>query len=105
LSVEYFLRETIRSVLPENPNVTLAEIIAAVKIGDEVVPCLPSAPSGSPHRVSLREFLSEVRRAVPSDEAIPSYVGILPSTSLPISEWAVWLLRERLAEILTAPES
>lgn len=105
LSVEYFLRETIRNVLPENPKMTLAELAAATKTGDAVDSCLPAAPSGAPHRISLREFLSVARQAVPADETIPIYVGVVPSTSLPVSEWAVWLLRERLAEILTAPEA
>lgn len=103
LSVEYFLRETIRNLLPENPNMTLAELVAATKAGNAVEPCLPTAPSGSPQRLSIREFLSVVRQTMPADETIPAYVGIVPSISLPISEWAVWLLRERLAEILTAP--
>jgi len=105
LSVEYFLRETIRNLLPENPKITLAEFVAATKTGNAVDPCLPAAPSGSPHRISLREFLSVVRQAVPADGTIPAYAGVVPSTSLPVSEWAVWLLRERLAEILTAPEA
>jgi hypothetical protein len=105
LSVEYFLRETILNILPENPKVTLAELVAATKISDELVPCLPNASSGSPRRISLRQYLSVVRQAVPIDDAIPDYVGILASTSLPISEWAVWLLRERLAEILTDPDA
>jgi hypothetical protein len=104
LSVEYFLRETIRNVLPENPKLTLAELVAATKTDDAVNPCLPVAPNGPPHRISLREFLSVVRRAVPANETIPAYTGVVPSTSLPVSEWAVWLLRERLAEILTAPK-
>jgi hypothetical protein len=105
LSVEYFLRESIRNVLPEDSKLTLAELITAVKINDEIEPCLPPAPSGSPHRISLREFFSIVRQGVPPDELISCYTGIVASTSLPVSEWAVWLLRERLAEILTAPEA
>lgn len=105
LSVEYFLRETIRDLLPGNPKMTLAELVAGTKAGDAVDSCLPTAPGGSPHRVSLREFLSTARQAVPADETVPAYTGVLPSTSLPISEWAVWLLRERLAEILTAPQT
>ena len=105
LSVEYFLRETIRNVLPENPKLTLADLVAATKNDDAVDPCLPTAPSGSPHRISLREFLSVVRQAVPADETIPAYAGVVPSTSLPVSEWAVWLLRDHLAEILTVPEA
>lgn len=105
LSVEYFLREAIRDVLPENPKMTLAELAAATKTGDAVDPCLPIAPSGSPHRISLREFLSVARQTVPPVETIPAYAGVVPSASLPVSEWAVWLLRERLAEILTAPEA
>lgn len=105
LSVEYFLRETIRNVFPENPKLTLAELLATNKTNNAVDPCLPTAPSGPPHRISLRELLSVARQVVPSNKTIPAYVGILPSTSLPLSEWAVWLLRERLAEILTAPEA
>ena len=105
LSVEYFLRETIRNVVPENPNLTLAELVAAIKTNDAVGSCLPTVPSGPPHRISLRELLSAVRQEVPSDEMIPAHVGVVPSTRLPLSEWAVWLLRERLAEILTAPEA
>lgn len=105
LSVEYFLRETIRNVIPENPKLTLAELVAGAKSGNAVAPCLSMAPEGSPHRISLREFLSVIRKEVPPDETIPAYVGIGPSTSLPVSEWAVWLLRERLAEILATPKS
>lgn len=105
LSVEYFLRETIRNVLPEDPKLTLAELVGATKTCCAVGPCLPTAPSGPPHRISLREFLSVVQQAVPSDDTIPAYVGVTPSTSLPLTEWAVWLLRERLAEVLTAPEA
>lgn len=105
LSVEYFLRETIRMLLPENPTLKLTEIVAAIKTGDHVVPCLPNALGGSLQRFSLREFLSLVRQAVPAQKTIPSYVGIAPSASLPIAEWAVWLLRERLAEMLTAPDT
>jgi hypothetical protein len=104
LSVEYFLRETIRNVLSENPEMTLADLAAAIKTDGAAGPCLPAAPSGDPHRISLREFLSVVRQAVPANETIPAYAGVVPSTSLPVSEWAVWLLRERLAEILTAPK-
>ena len=104
LSVEYFLRETISNLLPKNPKLTLGAFVEAITACDEVVPCLPTAPSGSPHRVSLREFLSILRQAVLVDETIPVNVGVAPSTSLPVSEWAVWLLRERLSEILTAPD-
>jgi hypothetical protein len=105
LSVESFLRETIRNLLPDNPKMTLAELVAATQAGDGIESCLPTAPDGTPHRVSLREFLSVARQAVPAHETVPAYTGVLPSTSLPISEWAVWLLRERLAEILTAPKA
>lgn len=105
LSVEYLLRETIHNVLPNNPELNLEEIIAATRDSEEISPCLPTAPSGTPRRVSLREFLAVVRQSAPPDETISSYVGILPSTSLPISEWAVWLLRERLADILTTPDA
>jgi hypothetical protein len=104
LSVEYFLRETVRNLLPSNPDLTMAELVAAIRASDKVAPCLPTAPSGTTHRVSLREFLALVQQSGPADEAILGYVGVLPSSSLPISEWAVWLLRERLAEMLTAPE-
>lgn len=105
LSVEYFLRETMRNVLPENPKLTLAELVAAIKSSDVVGPCLPTTPTGIPHRISLREFLSVVRQEVPPENTTSAYVGIVSSTSLPISEWAVWLLRERLAEILSDSET
>ena len=42
---------------------------------------------------------------MPDDETISYYVGIKPSTKLPLSEWAVWLLRERLSEKLTDAET
>ena len=105
LSVEYFLREMIRNVLPENPELTLAELVAAMKTDERIDLCLPTAPSDTPLRISLRELLSVVRKKVPTDDAITDYVGIVSSTSLPLTEWAVWLLRERLAEILTTPEA
>jgi hypothetical protein len=105
LSVEYFLRETIRNLLPDNPKMTLAELAAAIKTDDAVEACLPEAPGGAPHRISLREFLAVARQDAPADATIPAYTGLIPSTSLPLSEWAVWLLRERLAEILIAPEA
>ena len=105
LSVEYFLRESIRNVWFEDPKLTLAELVSAAKTGDAVDPCLPTSPSGSPHRISIREFLSLVRQGGPYDETVAAYTGVVPSTSLSVSEWAVWLLRERLAEILTAPKA
>lgn len=105
LSVEYFLRETIRNLLPENPKLTLADLVAATKTSDAVDPCLPTAPSGSPHRMSLREFLAVVRQSAPADETISTYLGVAPTTGLPVSEWAVWLLRDRFTEILTASEA
>ena len=52
------------------------------------------------HQVSLRRS-----EAMPDDETISYYVGIKPSTKLPLSEWAVWLLRERLSEKLTDAET
>lgn len=102
LSVEYFLRESLLSIFPENPSVTLADLVTDVKEKGIGVPCLPTAPSNSPpHRISLRSFLSLSRESTIDAEAISTFVGIEPTTSLPISEWVVWLLRERQAELLT----
>lgn len=105
VSVEFFLRETIRAVVSDNPRLTLAELIEAAKTSDPIEPCLPLPPTGPAHRVSLREFLSLARQGTPSVEAVPVYVGIEPTTALTLSEWAVWLLRERLADILVTTES
>jgi len=77
LSVEYFLRETIRNLLPENPKMTLAELVAATMADTTVEPCLPTAPSGSPHRVSLRELLSVARQAMPADDTTTATVRFI----------------------------
>lgn len=57
LSVEYFLRETLRNILPENPEVTLAEFLTSANPDDRIAQCLPTASSDSPRRISLREFV------------------------------------------------
>jgi hypothetical protein len=105
LSVEYFLRETIRTLLPENPILTLGELVSSIRGDKNVAQCLPQAPSEPVHRMSLREFLAVAQKAAPSDETVFAYTGIVPSNSLPLTEWAVWLLRERLAESLTAQQA
>lgn len=105
VSVEFFLRETIRAVVPDNPRLMLAELIETAKTSDSIEPCLPSPPTGPAHRVSLREFLALARQGTPPVEAIPTYVGIEPTATLTLSEWAVWLLRERLADILASTKS
>lgn len=105
VSVEFFLRETIRAVVSDNPRLTLAELIEAAKTSDPIEPCLPSPPTGPAHRVSLREFLALARQGTPPAEAVSTYVGIERSVTLTLSEWAVWLLREQLADILATTKS
>lgn len=105
LSVEYFLREVIHVLAPENPRLTLADLVEAIRTTDPIEPCLPSPPTGTQHRVSLREFLALARQESPPAESVPTYVGIQLSTALPLSEWTVWLLRERLADILVTNEN
>lgn len=102
LSVEFFLREVIYALAPKNPLLTLAEMVDAIKTSDSIEPCLPSPPIDQMRRVSLREFLAIAREGIPADEMIPAYVGIEPTTAHTLSEWTVWLLRERLADLLVA---
>ena len=105
VSVEYFLREVIHTLVPDNSRLSLAEMIEATKTSDPIEPCLPTTPSGPPHRISLREFLAFSRHGTPRAEDVPAYLGIERSTTLTVSEWAVWLLRERLADILATTNS
>jgi hypothetical protein len=91
--------------VPDDPRLTLAQMVEAIKTSAPIEPCLPTAPSGLPHRVSLREFLSLVRHGVAPIETIPAYIGIGPTTALTLSEWAVWLLRERLADTLVTAKN
>jgi hypothetical protein len=100
-SVEYFLRETMLAVVPADPRLTLAQLAAATKSSDKVEPFLPKATSDTPCRVSLREFLRLHRERTLPAKSIPAYVGVSSTIELRLSEWAVWLLRERLAEILS----
>lgn len=104
-SAEFFLREAIKAAVPENPRLTLAELAIASKTSAAVEPILPAAPSVTPCRVSLREFLRLDRECSVPPDAIPAYLGIDATTALPVTEWGIWLLRERLAEILSNPEA
>ncbi len=105
VSVEFFLREVIHALAPENPRLTFADLVESIKTSGPLEPCLPSPPTGPTHRVSLREFLALARQGTPPAEAVQAYVGIEPATALALSEWTVWLLRERLADILVTTES
>lgn len=105
VSVEFFLREVIHALAPDNPRLTLGDLVEALRTTDSIEPCLPSPPTGPAHRVSLREFLALARQGTPPVEAVPTYVGIELATALAISEWTVWLLRERLADILVTTEN
>lgn len=105
VSAEFFLREVIYALVPDNPRLTLAEMVEAIKAIGLIESCLPTAPDGHTHRISVREFLSLFRQGTPPAEAVPAYVGVGPTTTLTLSEWGVWLLRERLAEILATTES
>jgi hypothetical protein len=100
-SVECFLREALLSVVPANPRLKLAELADAIKSSDKFESVLPTATADKPHRVSLREFLRPHRESSVPSKAVSAYVGLNATTELPLSEWTTWLLRERLAEILS----
>lgn len=105
VSVEFFLREVIHSLSPENPLLTLADLIDALKATGPIEQCLPTPPTGPTHRISLREYLALARLGTSPVDAVQAYVGIELTTALALSEWAVWLLRERLADILVTTEN
>ena len=104
-SVEFFLREVIHALVPENPRLTLVDLAEALKANEPIDPCLPSPPTGPTRRVSLRDFLALARQGTLTAEMMQAYVGIEPTTAITLSEWTVWLFRERLADILAIIEN
>lgn len=104
LSVEYFMRETLQALVPSCPHVTLVEFLAAAKASSLVAGCLPTVPAVAIRRVSLLELVALARQSDVAEDSLPARVGIGSSIPLPLTEWAVWLLRENLAAKLMAEQ-
>ena len=99
-SVEFFLRETVKAVVPDDTPFTLSDFVAAIKSNAMAEAFLPAAPDATPRRMLLSEFLRVVRTVDISEDQIPTYVGVGGNISLPLSNWTVWILRNRQAHIL-----
>jgi hypothetical protein len=98
-SVEYFLSETILKVFPKDPKLTLNQVITAFNSSELVGTVTGSFGEIEDGRVSLSEFLS-----IASDKKIAktsqARVGIKPSISLHLTEWAKWFLHDNVTRQL-----
>lgn len=100
LSVEYFMRETIQTLIPSAGTLTLSDFLADAKTSPLLNAYFPEVTIGSPRRVSLPEVFTVARQITLTGNSLQTWAGIKPSMSLPFGEWAVWLLRENLATSL-----
>lgn len=101
ISVDFFLCETIRTLHPDDPEISLKELIHLAREENNLDQFLPPVTSTEIRRISLREFISlSLKTEQPEEAFIPS-IGIDQATSLKMSDWAIWILRDRQAEMVT----
>lgn len=101
-SVEYFLRETIKAVSPQDPELSIADVLKSAQRSRIIQPV---APPSSVQRVCLLTSLGYNKSAEIPVELLPAWVGIRGDLRLPCSEMAVWLFRDAQALSLTYEES
>ena len=106
LSVEYFIsRETIRNVLPENPKMTLAELATRLRVPTQLIRVYRLrrvVPLIVFHFGSFCQSFG--KRCQPMRQSQLTRASCQQLVCRYLSR-AVWLLRERLAEMLTVPEA
>jgi hypothetical protein len=100
-SVEYFLRETVKAVLFQDPEVSVADVLEGVQRSKIIQPVAPT----SAQRVCLLTSLRFNRSAPLSVDTLPAWLGVRGDLRLPCSELAVWLFRDAQALSLTDKEA
>jgi hypothetical protein len=101
-SVEYFLRETVKAVLPQDSEVSVAQVLEEAQRSKIVQPVTP--PS-SAQRVCLLTSLGYSQSAAIPVDTLPAWLGVRGDLRLPCSELAMWLFRDAQALSLADKES
>ncbi len=105
-SVEFFLRETIRAVLPTDPKLSLSQLLVDTNKSAELAKMVPALPvSGGPQRISLKQALGASRHQLLSDDSLPAWLGLKGDLQLTVSELAVYIFRDAQAWTLAVPPS
>lgn len=101
-SIEYFLRETIHSVFPKNPKVSISEALAEARRSKVLSDLLhANALPEAPRRVSLLMAIQFARHTKFEDNSVPAWLGVKGDLRQPLAELAVWLFRDAQAISLT----
>ncbi|MBI5770004.1 MAG: hypothetical protein HZA93_19670 [Verrucomicrobia bacterium] len=103
-SVEFFLRETVRAVLPTDPTISLSQLLADTHKSAELAKIVPpQAIASTPQRISLRQALGLARHQLLGAESLPAWLGVKGDLQLSASELAVWIFRDAQAWSLAVP--
>ena len=104
-SVEYLLREAVREAADVPVPIAGEQLFADIQEADSTMgfaTLLGASTGESTGRICLLAFTREMLagRAVPA--AMHKRIGMLPSQTLPLEEWSVWLFRDLQALRLAA---
>ncbi len=105
-SVEFFLRETVRAVLPADPKLSLSQLLADTSKSAELAKIIPALPLiGEPQRISISQALGAFRHRPLIDENLPAWLGLKGDLQFAASELAVYIFRDTQAWTLAGPSS
>ena len=97
-SVEYFLREMVLVALAGDPEITISDLLSAVKASERLSSLVaPASPPHTPERVCLRTALSFARHSGLAIEDLPAWLGVSGDLKVHASALAVWLFRDSQA--------
>jgi hypothetical protein len=102
-SVEYFLRETVRTVVRENPGLLLRDVLREVHKNDQLNPVIRGAPPpDKPQRVSLLTAVAYANQVILKDDELQAWLGVTANLRVPADSLAVWLFRDAQAFALVS---
>jgi hypothetical protein len=96
VSVEYFLREAVLALIPENPSFTLKVLqddIAAFEFRNRLNASIPKRDVDIGRRTVI-EVITDVAQAKGISSDLRWWTGLPEQTELVASDWAVWIFRE-----------
>lgn len=105
-SVEYFMRETVRAVLAENPEISIEDLLQAAQESDRIKRVVKAVtPPNEPKRVSLQEALSYAGQFAFKSKKLQPWLGVAGDLKVRADSLAVWLFRDKQALALISKAS
>jgi hypothetical protein len=96
VSVEYFLREAVIALLPENPSTTLKALedgMSTYEFRDRLQASVPKRDLGTGRRTVI-ETITGADQEKHNSSDVHLRTGLPDETELALSDWAVWIFRE-----------